>query len=155
MYPGALPQHETFSAAMSRDLSVDAAQIGQHGTVVWDTVLFHEGTGYNPHTGMFTCQFDGVYVFTWTYIIAAGGTFHTQLMVNGHAYASSIADSLGDGGHGLGTGVNTGTQTVVVHMNRGEAAYVRAASATHGYLYYGFGNDDRNYCTFSGWSVHS
>jgi hypothetical protein len=151
---GALPRHFAFAAKLTHD--VRPADLGTHGILRFDGVLINEGNGYNPSTGVFTCSTNGTYVFSWTYIVSVDSRFHTQLMINSQPYVSSLADSEGEP-HShthVGGPVATGTHTTVAHMNVGDVAFVRAASAGSGQVYYGFGQQDKSYCTFSGFLLH-
>lgn len=41
---------------------------GKHQILVFDVVKTNVGLGLNQHSGMFTAQINGVYVFTWTVV---------------------------------------------------------------------------------------
>ncbi|KAL4224119.1 hypothetical protein ACF0H5_017572 [Mactra antiquata] len=99
------------------DHNVEHSGIDQ--TVIFNKVLLNDGNGYNNHTGVFTAQIDGVYMFYFAF--GAGYEAHRlwmHIVVDGSQKVSGVADTL-QAGHDA-----QGTNLVFLHLHQGDSVWV-------------------------------
>ncbi|CAC5393134.1 COL8A [Mytilus coruscus] len=87
--------------------------------LVFDVAQINQGSGYNSHTGVFTCPKTGIYVFVWV-ICLYSGEHSTELMINNSVYGSTFLRAkvkYADEGSVSGT--------VVAQVSKGDTIYVR------------------------------
>uniref|UniRef100_A0A8W8JEW9 C1q domain-containing protein n=1 Tax=Magallana gigas TaxID=29159 RepID=A0A8W8JEW9_MAGGI len=111
--------HHAFTAGIS---------LGNDGwtgdTLMFPTVIYSEGTGYNPSTGIFTAPSAGTYVFyvsvqsTWRKYI------YLDIVLNGSSKVRATAS---------GTSIaifQTGTNLVILHLQTGDRVWVKRNAGT-------------------------
>ncbi|VDH94637.1 Hypothetical predicted protein [Mytilus galloprovincialis] len=111
--------------------------------LVFDVVKTNQGSGYNSHTGVFTCPKTGIYVFVW--VIRLGSGYHSfDLMINNTVFGTTYLHNHSTDGNVSGT--------VVAHVSKGDSVYVRMHST-----YKGTGvvhSDVYGRTAFSGWLLN-
>ncbi|CAC5410289.1 C1QL [Mytilus coruscus] len=128
-----------FYAFMSK--SITNPGIGRR--LIFDVVKTNQGSGYNSHTGVFTCPKAGIYVFVW--VLRLYSAYHsTELMINNSVYGSTYLNNINRDSSVSGT--------IVAHVSEGDSVYVRIHSS-----YKGSGlliSDKHGKLAFSGWLLN-
>lgn len=126
--------------------------LGPDHTIKFDVVKTNQGNGYHSGSGVFIAPQTGIYVFTWTIRVGSydhsSPNFHsTEIVINNNVYGSSYALAISDSSRD-----DSGTGTVVAHVNQGDDVYIKTHSSHHGgggILSEGFGRS-----SFSGWKLN-
>ncbi|XP_052095441.1 adiponectin-like [Mytilus californianus] len=114
-----IPQVIAFHAYISKHVIPGAGR-----RLVFDVTKTNQGSGYNSHTGVFTCPKSGMYVFVWVIRIYSG-EHSTELMINNSVYGSTfLRAKSGDDGSVSGT--------VVAYVSKGDTVYIRNNSVLAG-----------------------
>lgn len=87
-------------------------------TIIFETVYYNEGSGYNSSSGVFTAPKSGTYIFTVNIEATNDGRGHVLVMVNGNYYCEALAAK----GY-----YNKGGCTAVAYVYSGQQAWVQAA----------------------------
>lgn len=103
-------------------MSQNEAHVVDHHIITFDNIQTNVGNGYNKHTGSFIVPQSGVYVFTWTLVISSTSEVCTNLLVNGVIRGDAYGYS------GILDVRQTSTAIVVIHVNKGDTAFIRTAS---------------------------
>ncbi|XP_062613199.1 uncharacterized protein LOC134274967 [Saccostrea cucullata] len=109
------------------------------GKLVFSSVLFNQGQGYDASSGIFTAPSDGTYVFYVTITAYSSNTINVDIVhdriskVRAHAYGS--------------TSHQTGTNMAVLTLKRGDKVWVQFASGG------GYYSDSVPVTTFSGFMI--
>ncbi|CAC5384216.1 C1QL [Mytilus coruscus] len=111
--------------------------------LIFDVVKTNQGSGYNSHTGVFTCPKTGIYVFVWVVRLYSARN-STELMVNNSVYGSLYLRNTNSDGIVSGT--------VVAHVSKGDSVYVRIHSSHEGSGY--INSNTYGKTTFSGWLLN-
>ncbi|VDI20290.1 Hypothetical predicted protein [Mytilus galloprovincialis] len=131
-----IPQVIAFYAYKTKNVNPGAGR-----RIVFEKTMTNDGNGYNSHTGVFTCPKTGIYVFIW--VIRMFHSEHsTELMINNTLYGATFLRA-SDGDDATVSG------TVVAHVSKGDAVYVRNRPK-----YGGYGNiysNEIGKTSFSGW----
>ncbi|XP_061195620.1 uncharacterized protein LOC133203843 isoform X1 [Saccostrea echinata] len=125
-----------FNAAVSNTLNL---QRNTPVNVVYDTVLYQTGDVYNPRNGFFTAPSGGLYVFSWTTLVAAHKIFDAELLVNGQR------KGLGNCNNEANPGYENCACTIPVVLKFGDEVNIRTTTAN-----YIHGN---HWSSFKGWKV--
>nr|XP_034334550.1 paramyosin isoform X3 [Crassostrea gigas] len=132
--------HHAFTAGISSN------NYGWTGdTLVFPTVIYSEGTGYNPRTGIFTAPTAGTYVFYVSVQSAYQKTINLDIVLNGSRKVSAMA------WYDSGSSVRiyqTGTNLVILHLQTGDRVWVRRGGGT------GYYSDRAHITTFSGFKLY-
>lgn len=149
-----LSQNTSSVVAFYAYLSTTLGQtsLGPDHTIKFDVVKTNQGNGYHSGSGVFIAPQTGFYVFTWTIRVGSYGhsspNFHsTEIVINNNVYGSSYALAISDSSRD-----DSGTGTVVAHVNQGDDVYIKTHSSHHGgggILSEGFGRS-----SFSGWKLN-
>lgn len=126
--------------------------LGPDHTIKFDVVKTNQGNGYHSGSGVFIAPQTGFYVFTWTIRVGSydhsSPNFHsTEIVINNNVYGSSYALAISDSSRD-----DSGTGTVVAHVNQGDDVYIKTHSSHHGgggILSEGVGRS-----SFSGWKLN-
>nr|XP_011427112.2 paramyosin isoform X2 [Crassostrea gigas] len=131
--------HHAFTAGIS---SRNSAWTG--GTLVFPDVIYSEGTGYNPSTGIFTALTAGTYVFYVSVQSENKQEIRLDIVLNGSSKVRAMAWSSGSSSsiH------QTGTNMVILHLQTGDSVLVRR------YLGTGYYSDSAHVLTFSGFKLY-
>ncbi|XP_062612803.1 uncharacterized protein LOC134274547 [Saccostrea cucullata] len=86
------------------------------GVLVFDKVIFSIGSGYNPSTGVFTAPIEGNYVFYVSAMEFSNHYLGVFIDKNGKHQVKLIGDSSAQ--------FQTGTNMVILSLNRGDAVWV-------------------------------
>ena len=121
-------------------LSTDFQHTGENQPIVFDRVVTNVGSAYNPHVGVFTAPFPGIYVFSVSLLNYPGHTTKYHLLKN-NDFISEIFLHAPDSGHREAT-----SQTVVLQLTKGDDVTLRN-------MYTGESLNGNNYCTFAGFLV--
>lgn len=92
---------------------------------------------YSAQSGVFTAPSKGLYIFTWTTLVAAGKILDTELIVNG------TRKGLGNCNNEGNPGFENCANTVPVVLEAGDTVNVR--SVTGNYVY------GSEWSSFKGW----
>lgn len=117
---------------------------GPHHIITFDVVKTNVLNTYNKSTGIFICQLDGLYGFTYT-LRMAGTTYGTfELMKNTEVLGTIFIDAVNHAGQ-----MSTGN--AVVSLKAGDVVFVRthATHGTHGDIF----SDYNGWPHFSGWLI--
>ena len=109
------------------------------GTLIFTSVILNVGNGYNPSTGVFTSPVAGTYVFYVTTVEYSTQGLYVDIVLNSVSKVRMI-------GHGS-AGFQTGTNMVVLNLNKGDSVWVRHA---YGRGYY---SESTPETTFSGFLI--
>nr|XP_034332669.1 uncharacterized protein MCAP_0864-like isoform X3 [Crassostrea gigas] len=127
-------QEVAFTAAVTSSSST-----WNSGTLIFNVVITNTGNGYNPSTGVFTSPISGTYVFYVSAVEYDTQILSIDIVLNSvskvRAYGHSSA------------GYQTGTNMVVLELQKGDSVWVRCA-AGKGYYTQGV-----PFTTFSGYLI--
>uniref|UniRef100_A0A8W8J8Q2 C1q domain-containing protein n=1 Tax=Magallana gigas TaxID=29159 RepID=A0A8W8J8Q2_MAGGI len=114
-------------------------------TLVFPTVIYSEGTGYNPSTGIFTAPTAGTYVFYVSVQSANRKYLWLDIVLNGSSKVRATAYySSGSSVH-----INqTGTNLVILHLLTGDRVWVKR------YAGVGYYSNNVPSTTFSGFKLN-
>ncbi|XP_065927337.1 putative uncharacterized protein MYH16 [Magallana gigas] len=133
-------KHHAFSAGISSSNS------GWSGsTLVFPKVIYSEGTGYNPSTGIFTAPTAGTYVFYVSVQSALQKNIYVDIVLNGSAKVRALA------WYNSGNSIaihQTGTNLVILHLQTGDRVWVKRGGGT------GYYSDSAHSTTFSGLKLY-
>ncbi|XP_071178069.1 complement C1q-like protein 4 [Mytilus edulis] len=132
-------QNSPNEVAFSTQLTHQLTGLGHHAAVIFNKVILDTTASYNSGDGVFVVPMAGIYVFTWTVSVGDGNWESTELIVNGNPYAYSKVDTANGSDYG------SGTQTVVLKVNKGDHVLIRTGTIGDGVI------DGNAYDTFSGW----
>ena len=98
--------------------SVGRAAVGPiSGTIRFTHVFTNIGRQYNTTTGVFTCQFSGLYAFTLTIFKDRGESLaYCKIRKNGSNIVSAFTDPDSNSDNGL----YSGTNSAVLHLVHGD-----------------------------------
>ena len=65
-----------------------AVTVGQ--AIVFPTVIFNEGSEYNPSTGKFTASVSGTYIFTIAFCVFSKQSLVVSIIIEGKRYTTSF-----------------------------------------------------------------
>ena len=123
-------------------MNAPMTNIGGHHILLFDVVKANVGFGFHSTAGVFTAPKSGIYVFTWT--IRVHRSIHcVELIVNGQPVGALVS-------HTAASDNETGSTTVVVHVNEGEDVFLRT---TMHYNSGGIVSDPYGYSSFAGWKL--
>ncbi|XP_065927528.1 paramyosin [Magallana gigas] len=132
--------HHAFTAGISSSNS------GWKGdTLVFPTVIYSEGTGYKPSTGIFTAPTAGTYVFYVSIQSAIQKSIYLFIVLNGSTKVRVMAS------YNSGSSISiyqTGTNLVILHLQTGDRVWVKYSGGTGYYSDYG------HVTTFSGFKLY-
>ena len=81
-----------FKARLNVNSAVTVGQV-----IVFPTVIFNEGSAYNPSTGKFTASVSGTYIFTIAFCVYSSKRLVVSIMIEGKKYSTSLF--YGDSNH--------------------------------------------------------
>ena len=125
-----------FNAYINKDLTMNK---NSPINIVYNTLYYNHGNAYNPHSGFFTAPTDGLYIFTWTSVVAPKQLFDSQILVNG------IRKGLGNCNNSANTpSYENCANTVPLVLKTGDKVNIRTTSGNylHGL-----------WSSFKGWKV--
>lgn len=108
-------------------------------------IIYSEGTGYNPSTGIFSAPTAGTYVFYVSVQSALQKRIFLDLVKNGSSQVRIMAF------YNSGSSVNiyqTGTNLVILHLEPGDSVWVKWVSGT------GYYSEAVPITTFSGFRLY-
>lgn len=120
-----------FNAVISKTLLYDR---DTPVNIVYDTVLYDTHGAYSSQSGVFTAPHKGLYIFTWTTLVAAGKILDTELIVNG------TRKGLGNCNNEGNPGFENCANTVPVVLEAGDTVNVRSVTGNfvHGHEWSSF-----------------
>ena len=126
-------------------MSENLADPGHGQALVFQTAVTNVGNHYNHHNGVFTAPDQGVYVFTWTIVVAENGYIYTQIFVN-----SDVVGAMYTSAYGVNN-ARTTTAIVVKHLDTMDVVSIRVNmhGALGGYIY----SNEYHKSSFSGWKI--
>ncbi|XP_045171854.2 complement C1q tumor necrosis factor-related protein 3-like [Mercenaria mercenaria] len=128
--------------AFYSQLSKDVDHIGNHQTIVFDTVTTNIGGGYNPNDGIFTAPVTGTYVFFWLNTNRDHSYMNTELVRNSVVVGKSMSDAMDHIDYAASS------NTAVLQLNEGEEVWVRSGTWHSAVVAGDF------YSTYSGWLLY-
>ena len=90
------------------------------GTLVFNSVILNVGNGYNPSTGVFTSPVAGTYVFYVTAVEYSKQYLMVDIVLNSVSKVRTIGES--------NAAYQTGTNMVVLNLQKGDSVWVKHAS---------------------------
>lgn len=102
-------------------------------TLVFPVVIYSEGTGYNPSTGIFTAPTSGTYVFYISVQSANQKYIWLDIVLNGSSKVRATAEY--NGGISV-TFHQTGTNLVILHLQTGDRVWVKRYGGSGYYSQY-------------------
>ena len=88
-----------------------------NGTLIFTSVILNVGNGYNPSTGVFTSPVAGTYVFYVTSVEYLTLGLMLDIVLNGVSKVRTVGSSF--------AGCMTGTNMVVLNLQKGDSVWVR------------------------------
>jgi hypothetical protein len=141
-YDVVLDQIVTPTLAFKARLNAYTAAPGGQ-VIVFPTVLFNEGEGYNSQTGKFTATTNGTYLFTVALCLESNKYLFVDIMVDGVAYTKKyIHDN---------DNVDCHTADTVVVLKAGQSVWVQSPDSSSGNIIY---HSSTIWTTFSGVLLH-
>ncbi|XP_053375720.1 C1q-related factor-like [Mercenaria mercenaria] len=128
--------------AFYTQLSKDVDHLGNHQTIVFDTVTTNIGGGYNPADGIFTAPVTGTYVFFWLNTNRDRSSMDTELVKNAVVVGKSFSDAYQHLDYAASS------NTAVLQTTRGDEIWVRSGTR-HSNVITG-----EYFSTFSGWLLY-
>ncbi|XP_033733112.1 uncharacterized protein LOC117322358 [Pecten maximus] len=98
--------------------------VAREQVIIFESIIVNNGGHYDEHTGVFTCDTEGTYVFSWTIYTINGGYIHSDLVKNGNVFASSLA-----GDQNFNEASST---TAVVNLIPGDKVWTRITASSAG-----------------------
>ena len=132
--------HHAFSAGISLSNSDWSGD-----TLVFPVVIYSEGTGYNPSTGIFTAPTAGTYVFYVSVQSVLQKYIYLDIVLNGSSKVLAMAWY--DSGRNVRIH-QTGTNLVILHLQNADRVWVKRHSGTGYYSY------STHITTFSGFKLY-
>ena len=129
----------SFYAYMSNSMG----NVGGHHTLIFNVIKTNQGQGLSRTAGVFRAPQSGFYVFTWTIRVYPASIHCVELIVNGRPVGALVS-------HTAASDNETGSTTVVVHVNEGEDVFLRT---TMHYNSGGIVSDPYGYSSFAGWKL--
>uniref|UniRef100_K1QZD0 Complement C1q-like protein 2 n=1 Tax=Magallana gigas TaxID=29159 RepID=K1QZD0_MAGGI len=134
------------SAVASLEVAnMNLSRLNYGNTLVFPVVIYSEGTGYNPSTGIFTAPTAGTYVFYVSVQSAHLKYIHLDIVLNGSIKVRAMA------WYGSGSSINiyqTGTNLVILHLQTGDRVWVKRGGGT------GYYSTGAHQTTFSGFKLY-
>lgn len=93
--------------------------------VVYDKFFFNFGNAYNPSNGYFTAPSAGMYIFTWTSVVAPGKMFDAEILLNGKRKGLGNCNNL------RGSWYENCANTVPLVLNAGDKVNIRTVTANY------------------------
>lgn len=93
--------------------------------VVYDKFFFNFGNAYNPSNGYFTAPSAGMYIFTWTSVVAPGKMFDAEILLNGKRKGLGNCNNL------RGSWYENCANTVPLVLNAGDKVNIRTCGANY------------------------
>ena len=90
------------------------------GTLIFNSVILNVGNGYNPSTGVFTPPVAGTYVFYVTAVEYIKQFLNVDIVLNSVSKVRTM-------GHN-DAAYKTGTNMVILNLQKGDSVWVRYAS---------------------------
>ncbi|KAL4234592.1 hypothetical protein ACF0H5_006233 [Mactra antiquata] len=118
--------------------------LGLNQNVIFDVIETNIGNAFNPQLGVFVAPLSGTYVFHVTIFAPIDEEVWCKIIVTGSSKGDAYA-------HGGTNNSDTGSQTIIVHLNQGDNVAIRNGQAAHNV----YGNDATWTTTFSGFLLHS
>ena len=87
------------------------------GTLIFNKAILNVGNGYNPSTGIFTSPVAGTYVFFVTAVEYNKQALAVDIVQNSVSKVRTLAEHT--------AGYQTGTNMVVLNLQKGESVWVR------------------------------
>lgn len=109
-------------------LSSSKKSLSDGTVVIFDKAPLNVGGVYDTENGKFTCKDDGLYFFSWTTLSQSKQDFTSALVVNGNGIAENIVDN------DVTDDALTGSSSVVVHLRKGDLAWIGVVGAEGKYL---------------------
>lgn len=109
------------------------------GTLIFDEIITNVGNGYNPSTGVFTSPISGTYVFYVTAVDYGAKFLAIDIVLNSVSKARAYCSH--------STTYQTGTNMVVLELQKGDSVWVRYAGGK------GYATDSVPLTTFSGYLI--
>ena len=106
------------------------------GTLIFNSVILNVGNGYNPSTGVFTSPMTGTFVFYVTAVEYSKQYLMVDIVLNSVSKVRTIGES--------NAGYQTGTNMVVLNLQKGDSVWVRHYSGK------GYFTDSVPITTFTG-----
>ncbi|XP_022293098.2 uncharacterized protein LOC111103844 [Crassostrea virginica] len=106
------------------------------GTLIFNSVILNVGNGYNPSTGVFTSPMTGTFVFYVTAVEYSKQDLYVDIVLNSVSKVRTIGES--------NAGYQTGTNMVVLNLQKGDSVWVRHYSGK------GYFTDSVPITTFTG-----
>lgn len=102
--------------------------------IVYDTVLYDSHGAYSSQSGVFTAPYKGLYIFTWSTLVAAGKILDSELIVNG------TRKGLGNCNNELNPGYENCANTVPVMLEAGDTVNIQSVTGNyvHGHAWSSF-----------------
>ena len=123
-------------------MSNSMGNVGGHHTLIFNVIKTNQGQGLSRTAGVFRAPQSGIYVFTWT--IRVHRSIHcVELIVNGQPVGALVS-------HTAASDNETGSTTVVVHVNEGEDVFLRTTMLHNSG---GIVSDPYGYSSFAGWKL--
>ncbi|XP_069139258.1 uncharacterized protein [Argopecten irradians] len=85
----------TKPVAFHANLGQTIASVTINQELAFGNVITNNGNGYSPHTGTFTCQQAGTYVFSWNIMTSRNYIIESHLVKNGQIVASTVSGNYG------------------------------------------------------------
>nr|XP_034332667.1 uncharacterized protein LOC117691217 isoform X1 [Crassostrea gigas] len=127
-------QEVAFTASVSL-----ASSTWNSGTLIFDVVITNTGNGYNPSTGVFTSPRSGTYVFYVSAVEYTTQYLKIDIVINSVSKVRMMGHS--------STSYQTGTNMVVLNLQKGDSVWVGYAGGT------GYYTQSVPTTTFSGFLV--
>lgn len=127
-------------------------QVSHHIILFWNgdilvfpVVIYSEGTGYNPSTGIFTTPTAGTYIFFISVQSAHQKYIYLEIVLNGSSKVRAMAWY--DSGSSVSI-YQTETKLVILHLQTGDIVWAKRARGT------GYHSDSGHITTFSGLKLY-
>nr|KAG5711992.1 hypothetical protein BaRGS_026433 [Batillaria attramentaria] len=129
-----IPLNRIILVAFTVRFSMDPVQnVGEHGILMFDSIVYNLGDGYDPSTGTFTAPLPGIYVF---FISIMGSDNQPAIRVDITQESGKVLDAAW--AEGQGDLYDQGSSLVTTHLTAGERVWVKhdgGATALRGGVY--------------------
>nr|KAG5690059.1 hypothetical protein BaRGS_016367 [Batillaria attramentaria] len=109
---------DSYIVAFTAHMSQSGVAVGTSSPFLFDAVVTNIGNGYNPHTGVFTAPYNGIYAFFFSIMNHGSSALHVAIEKTGTVLASTYAQ-------GISSTYDKASVMATVSLQKGDQVFVR------------------------------
>ena len=123
-----------FIAGLKVGFTVYSPDTSSSSPLRFRIVVSNTLNGYNATSGKFTCQIPGLYLFTMMVLRDSGYAYNSYCYI----YVNGINSMIEADAYGVSAAYPSSTNTLVRHLNKGDAVYLVCSYVTYMKAYSSF-----------------